>query len=135
MKSANGFSLIELMIVVAIVGILATIAMPAYNDYVTRGKLADATAQLANGRIKLEQFFQDNRTYVGADTIPPCPGSTKYFTIACQNLTDSTYTITAQGKDQLTGFNYAIDQADVKQSSTPWGNGSSCWIMKKGDTC
>jgi len=137
MKSANGFSLIELMIVVAIVGILASIAMPAYNDYVTRGKLADATAQLANGRIKLEQYFQDNRTYVGVDTIPipPCSTSTKYFAITCQGLSTSTYIIVAHGINELTGFDYSIDQANTKVSTTPWGNGPSCWIMKKGDSC
>ena len=135
MKYANGFSLIELMIVVAVIAILASVGIPAYGDYVTRGKLVDATAQLSDGRVKLEQYFQDNRTYVGADAIPPCPATTKYFTMTCDNLSASTYTIIAQGRNELTGFDYSIDQANTKVSNTPWGNGATCWIMKKGDTC
>jgi len=135
MKYAKGFSLIELMIVIAVIAILASIGIPAYGDYVTRGKLVDATAQLSDGRVKLEQYFQDNRTYVGADAVPPCPATTKYFTISCQSLTASTYTIVAQGKNELAGFDYSINQANTKVSNTPWGNGATCWIMKKGDTC
>jgi type IV pilus assembly protein PilE len=136
MKYAKGFTLIELMIVVAVIAILASIGIPAYGDYVTRGKLVDATAQLSDGRIKLEQYYQDNRTYADVGAInSPCPPTTKYFTISCQNLTDSTYTIVAQGKNQLTGFDYSIDQANVKQSTTPWGDGTTCWIMRKGDSC
>lgn len=127
----SGFSLIELMIVVAIVGVLAAVALPSYSDYVTRGKLVDATTFLSDGRVKLEQFFQDNRTYAGG----PCPAATKYFTFACNPLTATTYTITATGKDNLSTFSFTIDQNNAKTSATPWGNGASCWILRKGDSC
>lgn len=133
MKYAKGFSLIELMIVVAVVAILASVMIPAYGDYVKRGKLVDATAQLSDGRIKLEQFFQDNRSYAAAGS--PCPATTKYFTITCQNLTATTYTIVADGKSDLVGFGYQIDQNNNKVSNTPWGNGATCWVMRKGETC
>ena len=76
--SQKGFTLIELMIVVVVIGILSAIAMPAYTDYVKRGKAAEATATLADMRIKMEQFFQDNRTYIGGACAPT--STVKYFT-------------------------------------------------------
>ncbi len=133
MKRAAGFTLVELMVVVAIIGILASVAVPAYSDYVTRGKLVEATTQLADGRIKMEQFFQDNRTYIGG----PLPQATKYFTYSFTNdPTATTYDIAADGIGSLAGFTYSIDQNNTKSSNTPhWGNGATCWIMRKGDSC
>ena len=84
-KKAKGFTLIELMIVVAIIGILSMIGIPAYNDYVTRGKLVDATSKLADMRIQLEQYYQDNRNY--GSTSSSCGiamPTSKYFTISCK---------------------------------------------------
>lgn len=127
----KGFTLMELMITVAIIGILASVALPSYNDYVRRGKLVEATSELSDGRIKMEQFFQDNRTYVGG----VCPADTVRFTFACDDLTTTTFTITATGVDDLSSFSYTIDQSNVKTSATPWGDGATCWIMKKGDAC
>jgi type IV pilus assembly protein PilE len=131
MKYAKGFSLIELMTVVAVIAILSTIVLPAYGDYVKRGKLVDASTQLSDGRVKMEQFFQDNRTYVGG----PCPATSKFFTFTCENLSNSTYTLVARGKDTVTGFDYQIDQNNAKASTTPWGDGGTCWVMRKGDAC
>ncbi|MEO8333293.1 MAG: type IV pilin protein [Gallionella sp.] len=136
MKYAKGFTLIELMIVVAVIAVLASIALPAYGDYVKRSKLVDATTQLSDGRVKIEQYFQDNRTYADAGAnISPCPATTKYFTITCGDLTTATYTLTATGKNDLSAFSYTINQNNIKTSNTPWGNGASCWVMRKGDAC
>lgn len=138
MKTQKGFTLVELMIVVAIIGILAGVAIPAYNDYVTRGKLVEGTSAISDARVKMEQFFQDNRTYDagGGNTCPPAiPASTTNFTYACSNLSTTTYTITATGKGNLSAFSYNISQANTKTSFTPWGNGATCWIMKRGDAC
>lgn len=135
MKLQRGFTLIELMIVVVIVGILASVGLPAYQDYVTRGKLAEATSNLSDARIKMEQYFQDNRTY---DTGGGCPASiqtsSKYFNYACSNLAGDTFTVTATGKDNLSTFRFTINQANARTSNTPWGNGS-CWITTKGGSC
>jgi len=137
MKMQRGFTLVEVMVAVVVLAILASVAIPFYNDYMTRGKLLEATAGLSDGRIRMEQFFQDNRTYNLATR--PCPTATRYFTFACSNLSANTYTITATGQGNLAAYIYTINQANVRTSTTPWNPSPnvavSCWIMRKGDGC
>jgi len=138
MKIQKGFTLVELMIVVVVIAILASIGIPAYNDHVIRGKLVEGTSALSDARVKMEQYFQDNRTYDagGGNTCPPAiPATTANFTYACSNLTATTYIITATGTGNLSAFSYAINQNNTKSSATPWGNGATCWVMKNGETC
>jgi type IV pilus assembly protein PilE len=134
----KGFSLLELMIVFAVIAILATIAIPAYSEFVKQGKVAEATSTLADLRIKTEQFFQDNRTYVGADTATciPAAGATKYFDYACV-VDATTYTITATGKSnhELSNFEFTINQDNLKTSKYEGEVGANCWLSKKGGTC
>ena len=59
----GGFTLIELMVVIVIVGILATIAIPAYNDSVRKGRRSDAKSSLTTIAARMEQYFMDNKTY------------------------------------------------------------------------
>lgn len=136
----SGFTLVELMVVVAIIGILASIAVPAYTDYVKRGKAAEATSTLGDLKVKMEQYFQDNRTYVGADLLVPGPcsppaGTTKYFTYACA-LTANTFTITATGvaSHGMTGFSFGVDQNNAK-TSTFDGTSGACWLSSKTGSC
>jgi type IV pilus assembly protein PilE len=146
----QGFTLIELMIVVAIVGILASIALPAYQDYVLRGKLAEAYAQLSTLNIRMEQYYQDNRTYdkggsVCATTMPSAEA--KYFTYICTlgtgaGATDQSYTISAQGKNGADGFTFTINDAGTKASavtgipaSNGWTSAGNCWIRNKAGVC
>jgi type IV pilus assembly protein PilE len=132
MRMQKGFTLVELMVVVVIVAILFTFAIPSYQDYVIRGILVEASSALSNGRIQMEQFYQDNRTYVGG----PCPTTTANFIYACANPGGaSTYSIVAGGTGRVVNFNYLITETNLKTSNTPWGNGATCWIMKKGTTC
>lgn len=134
MKQQNGFSLVELMIVVVIVAILASVALPAYQDYVIRGKLSEATSNLADARVKMEQYFQDNRTYDAGGCPASVSTSSDYFTYTCTNLATDTYLLTATGKSDLSDYSFSVNQDNVKSTSSPWGNGA-CWITTKGGSC
>ena len=140
---SKGFTLIELMITVAIVAILAAIAVPNYRDYVIRGQLVDATQGLAAVRANMERYFQDNRSYlpVGVFT-PPCAAAiVAYgkFNVSCAGSTATTYTATAVGAAApLSGFTFTVDQ-DNNQVTTvaPPAPASfkSCltaWVTKTG---
>lgn len=143
MKTDKGFTLVELMITVAIIGILSAIALPAYNDYVLRGKLTEAFSELATMRVKLEQHFQDNRTYATgceAGTVAPLPSGTKYFTYDCPTRTSTAFTVRATGiaAQGTNGFIYTIDQNNAKSSNitkSGWTNNTSCWVRRKDGTC
>lgn len=141
MKLQKGFTLIELLIVIAVVGILAVVALPAYNNYVKRGKIPEATSNLANKRVQLEQYFQDNRTYVAAPACNNDTTSSKYFTFSCTVQTAATYTIQAAGTGSMAGFTYTIDQNNAKSTTaapTGWAAAAmpaTCWITKQGGAC
>ncbi|MDD2701394.1 MAG: type IV pilin protein [Sideroxydans sp.] len=142
MKQQNGFTLIELMIVVAIIAILTSVALPAYQDYVIRSRLTEAVSNLSDARIKMEQFYQDNLKYgdAGGAVCPATiPASSAYFTYACSTPTTNTYTITATGIDSVNGFVYTIDESNTRTTTgvkTGWGSvPANCWITTKGGTC
>jgi type IV pilus assembly protein PilE len=146
----RGFTLIELMVVVVIVAILAAVAIPNYSQYVIRGKLVEAPSTLANLRVRMEQYFQDNRTYPTA-CVTGTPGATEiqmptlaYFSYACPaaSLTGTTYTITAtsktgQGLGAAGDYTYTLNQSN-SQATTKFA-GATCtatsWVLKKGGGC
>jgi len=128
----KGFTLIELMIVVAILGILASIALPNYQDYVTKTRITEATTGLAELRVDMEQFYQDNRDFSGG----PCAMTTDSFSITCTGtLDDTVYTLTATGSGSMAGYSYSVDQANVRRSTTPKGGTQACWAMKVNGAC
>ncbi|WP_309921217.1 pilin [Xanthomonas sp. 1678] len=79
MRNENGFSLIELMVVVAIVAILSTIALQGYIDYVSRSQVAVALSEIRGGQVGFETAFNDGRgseidaAYVGLASSVRCP--------------------------------------------------------------
>lgn len=141
MKLQKGFTLVELMVVVLIISILATIALPAYTDYMLRGKIPEATTALASGRVRLEQHFQDFRTYAGFDCTTI--GTSQFFDFTCSAGPDATsYTLYAEGKGSMQGFEYFVDQANNKTTtisapvSAAWHvNAATCWVTKSGGAC
>ena len=148
MKSAKGFTLIELMVTVAILAIIVSVAIPAYTGYVTRGRITEATSGLSGMRVQMEQYYQDNRGYanVGACGNLNLPQAGKYFTFSCNAalLTQNTYQIKATGQGAMAGFEYTIDQVNNKTSNifapataSGWSNPNpnTCWVTNKGGLC
>ncbi len=132
LHTQRGFTLIELMVVIAIIGFLTSIGLPAYSNYVKKGKAAEATSALADARVRMEQFYQDNRTYEGG----PCPAAGKAFTYAC-TLAATTYTIKATGTaaEGMSGFTYSVDQNNAKKSTYDGSAEANCWLTSKGGSC
>lgn len=139
MKRKNGFTLIELMLVVTIIGILSAIALPMYKDYILRAQLTEGISALGTMRVKMEQYFQDNRTYAGAcmeGTQAPIPTNLKHFTITCPELTADTYEIVATSDDL--DLEYTVNHANERATTNApsgWSTDSTCWVTSKAGTC
>lgn len=141
-RTSQGFTLIEVMITVAIIGILAAVALPSYTDYVRRGKLQEAFAEMATARVKLEQYYQDFRNYgtaaASCATQAALPSNSKYFTYTCTvGTTNQTYTITSAGKGDITGYEYTLTQSNAQATTKFKGQTvtKSCWITKVSESC
>lgn len=134
-----GFSLIELMITLVIAAVLATIALPAYQDYLRRGRVQEAPATLAELRTQLEQYYQDNRNYgTGTTCGVTIPSATTSFTYACAlGSTNQTFTATATGTDGLTtGLIYSIDEQSNRTTrcrNCAWNFSATInsWVIRK----
>lgn len=148
MRSTRGFTLIELMITVAVIAILAAIALPQYTQYVIRGKLVEAHSVLSDLRVKMEQRFQDARSYVGGPCAPTGSAAqqVKYFTFACAagTPTASTFTIEATGTQDLTGIKFTVNESNVRTTVVTGGSNmadagyvsqANCWATRKGSSC
>ena len=146
MKRQRGFTIIELLIVIAIVSVLAALALPAYNDYVQRAKITEVFTALSDFRVRQEQFYQDNRRYDGAglDGCGVTGPNSKYFTYKCAPgvAPSQTYAITATGvaNEGLTNFVYTLNENNVRATTTlgtGW-NGApnpACWVRRKDGSC
>lgn len=151
-SAGRGFTLIEVMITVAIVAILATIALPSYRDYILRGQLADAPTALATVAAEMERYYQNNRTYASIGTfVTPCAAldggqvaaSRKFgkFQVNCVGTPDQTgFRIAAAGSDSVNGFVYTIDEKQNKATTgvgtgTGYNQCGTKWMLRKGDTC
>jgi type IV pilus assembly protein PilE len=128
-----GFTLIEVLIAVVLVGILSAVAIPSYSSYVMRGRLTEAFSSLSAMQPKAEEFWSNNRTYAGL----PLPAATANFSYTA-DLTASSYTVTATGAGPATGFTYTIDQNGNRATTvvpSGWTANPSCWVDRKGGKC
>ncbi len=133
-RHARGFTLIEMMVTVAIIGILTAVAVPAYSNYVIRARTAEAFTTLGGLQPQLEQWWANNRTYAGYKPIDP----TANFTYLISGATDSTYVVTAIGKNRMVGFVYTLNQSGTRVTTgvpPGWTANDACWVDRKGGQC
>ena len=134
-KAQQGFTLIELMIVCAIVAILAAIALPAYRDYVKRAMRSEAKTALLENAQFLERAFTSANSYAGVTTatLPvqqaPRSGTAAYdIAVVTDAATPTTYTLTATPTGGMTGDDcgtFTLDETGTKGAGT--AGVAACW--------
>lgn len=140
--TSRGFSLVELMVAMAIIGVLAAIAIPQYDSYVMRGRIADGISMLSELQIRQEQYYQDNRAYVSGMS----PRATsEYWTGTCTTANvNQTFSCSVTPKaGSNIGYVFSVDQAGAKltaATATPisgWTvpSPATCWVRNKAGSC
>ena len=135
-----GFSLVELMVALTIAAIIAAFAVPAYRDHALRSYLPEMSSGLQLSALRLEQYYQDNRSYRNGTACGITLPSSERFLFSCSVPTDGqSFLLTATGSGAMAGFAYTIDQqGQTRTISLPvaWGAAPlDCWVMKRSATC
>lgn len=134
-SSSSGFTLIEILITIAIVAILGAIAMPSYTAYVQRSRVPAGLDALSSYFTRMEQRFQDAGSYAsGTDCAVSLPSATNY-TITCSLTGGGTgYLATASGSGPISGYAFTINHQGTRTTTAhPKGlPGSNCWSIRGG---
>ncbi|GAB6067735.1 pilin [Methylothermus subterraneus] len=131
MKRQQGFTLIELMIVVAIVGILAAIAVPAYQDYMTRSKLSEVILRLDEVKTAVSDYYSYHQAFGSATSVGFDTGATgKYVSgVACGSTCGL---ITATTKGSGSDLPSAAQGKTIQLSAVSTASGVVVWKCKAG---
>lgn len=143
-RFTEAFSLIELMVALAIVAIIAVFTVPSYRDHVLRSRIPEATSGLLLTGMRLEQHYQDHRSYANAGTggcgvALPTAGQ---FSFNCMVPADGqSYLLTATGRSgsSMASFGYTLDHQGAQRTTAlpaEWGTvPANCWIEKRQAPC
>ena len=146
-SAQSGFTLIELMIAVVVLSILTAIAYPQYTEFVMRSRITEATSGMNDFRTRMEQYFQDNRTYAAAGACgladPGFVAGESNFQILCTGASAAGYQLDANGNvaKGMSAFRYrmVVNAAGVTRStqSVPggWASSATCWTVRKNGKC
>src|SRR6188472_2105246 len=124
----KGFTLIELMIVVAIIGILAAVAIPAYQDYIARAQMSEAVSLTGSGKTPLAEYFADKGSWPSSASDVMGNVSGKYtaaITIAASDAT-APGSLTLEATMQPTGVNTNIKSKTMTLSTVDGGKNWAC---------
>lgn len=127
MRQQTGFTLIELMIVVAVLGIIAAIAFPAYADYVREGRRAEAVNGVGKYQMAQERWRAEHTTFGTAAQIFPAgtAPTSEFYTFTTTGT--ATYTITAQPIGKMAGDSCGNLVATSNSATKPqWSGGGGC---------
>lgn len=138
----SGFTLVEIMIAVIIIGILTAVALPSYSSYVMRARLAEAHSALASTQPKIEQFWANHRTYEDFDDeeLDPqlMPAETANFVYTLENASATGYQLVATGQGAAASFKYTLNQAGARATTGApegWTKSDTCWVDRKDGSC